>query len=77
MSSNDSFPEVIMPDVFYIRNLPELKPASIKIEARNWRNAFYGHRKSGIFFEELPGYVFDTPIAYNKNHELDYKIYAG
>ena len=70
-------PEVILPDVFHIRNMPELKPASIKIEPRSWRNAFYGHRNPGIFFEELPREVFDTLVAYNKNHHMDYKIYAG
>ncbi len=70
-------PEVILPDVFYIRDMPELKPASIKIEPRSCRNAFYGHRNSGIHFEELPREVFDTLVAYNKEHRLGYKIYAG
>ena len=70
-------PEVILSDVFYIRDMPKLKPASIKIESRSLRNAFYDHRNSGIFFEELPKDNFDKLVDTNKELDLGYNIYAN
>ncbi len=69
--------KVILPDVFHIRDMPKLKPASIKIEQRSLKNAFNSHRNSGIYFKSLPKNLFDTLVDYNEQHHLGYKIYAG
>ncbi|NOQ38419.1 hypothetical protein GQ472_06045 [archaeon] len=69
--------ETILPNVFHIEDMPKLKPASIKIETQSLKNAINGHRNPGIFFDSLPKNVFDTLVAYNKEHHLGYKIYAG
>lgn len=68
--------KVILPDVFYIRDMPKLRPASIKIEPRSLKNAFNNHRNAGIFFESLPKNLFDTLVDYNREYDLGYKIYA-
>ena len=70
-------PEVILQDIFEIRDMPDIKPVSIKIESRNWRDAFYGHRSSGIFLKDIPKETFDKLVTYNKEHHLGYKIYVG
>jgi len=69
--------EVILPDVFYIKDMPDIGSVSIKIEQRSLKNAFNNHRSSGIFFERLPKDVFGQLIDYNEKHHLGYKIYTG